>query len=387
MKIVIAPDSFKESLTAMEVANAIEAGWHQIDAEAQTIKLPMADGGEGTVQALLDATAGDWLGVEVSAPLGNRRDAGFGLLGDGSTAVVEMAQASGLHLVPRDQRNPMLTSTFGTGELILAALERGVDKIIIGIGGSATNDGGAGMMQALGARLLDEEGVELPPGGGALGRLANLDLCGLDPRLSQVSLEVACDVDNPLCGAKGASAVFGPQKGATPAMVAQLDANLEHYARVIEQQHGVAVAEIPGAGAAGGLGAALAGLLKAQLKPGVEIVMDAVGLEQALQGADLVITGEGCIDGQSVHGKTPVGVSRMAKKAGVPVVALAGSLGPGAELVHQEGIAALFSVVPGVTNLDDALARGAENLTLTARNLAAVWQMAGYTRPGTVTNQ
>ncbi|BDY06961.1 glycerate kinase [Ferrimonas sp. YFM] len=376
MKIVIAPDSFKESLSAMEVANAIEAGWHQVDAEAEVVKLPMADGGEGTVQALLDATKGDRVSLEVTAPLGNRVQADFGLLGDGTTAVVEMAQASGLHLVPREARNPLLTTTLGTGELILAALDRGVKKIIIGIGGSATNDGGAGMMQALGAKLLDASGEALPVGGGALERLASLDLSGLDPRLSQVSLEVACDVDNPLCGPKGASAVFGPQKGATEAMVAQLDANLGHYAQVIAQQHGVAVADIPGAGAAGGLGAALAGLLKARLKPGIEIVMDAVGLAQALQGADLVITGEGCIDGQSVHGKTPVGVARLAKRAGVPVVALAGSLGPGAELVHQEGIGALFSVVPGVTNLDHALARGAENLTLTARNLAAVWQMA-----------
>ncbi|WP_417344600.1 glycerate kinase [Ferrimonas sp.] len=376
MKIVIAPDSFKESLTAMEAASAIEAGWHQVDADAEMVKLPMADGGEGTVQALLDATKGDRVSLDVTAPLGNRVQADFGLLGDGTTAVVEMAQASGLHLVPREARNPLLTSTFGTGELILAALDQGVAKIIIGIGGSATNDGGAGMMQALGARLLDENGVALPAGGGALDKLASLDLSGLDPRLSQVSLEVACDVDNPLCGPKGASAVFGPQKGASEAMVAHLDANLGHYARVIAQQHGVDVADIPGAGAAGGLGAALAGLLKAHLKPGIEIVMEAVGLEQALQGADLVITGEGCIDGQSVHGKTPVGVARLAKRAGVPVVALAGSLGPGCELVHREGIGALFSVVPGVTTLEHALATGAENLTLTARNLATIWQMA-----------
>lgn len=376
MKIVIAPDSFKESLTAMEVASAIEAGWLQVDADAEVVKLPMADGGEGTVQALVEATAGDMVPVEVSAPLGNRVSASFGLVGDGSTAIVEMAQASGLHLVPREQRNPLLASTYGTGELLLAALDRGVSKIIIGIGGSATNDGGAGMMQALGARLLDEEGADLPAGGGALDRLTRLDLSGLDARLSQVSLEVACDVDNPLCGPKGASRVFGPQKGANESMVRQLDANLAHYAGVIQAQLGVGVAEIPGAGAAGGLGAALAGLLNAQLRPGIEIVMEALGLEQALQGADLLITGEGCIDGQSVHGKTPVGVARLASKAGVPVVALAGSLGPGSELVHQEGIDALFSVVPGVTNLDDALARGAENLTLTARNLAAVWRMA-----------
>ncbi|TKB51611.1 glycerate kinase [Ferrimonas sediminicola] len=376
MKIVIAPDSFKESLSAMEVASAIEAGWRQIDADAEVLKLPMADGGEGTVQALVAATAGDLVEVEVTAPLGNRVRAGFGLVGDGRTAVVEMAQASGLHLVPRARRNPLLTSTFGTGELILAALDRGVERIIIGIGGSATNDGGAGMMQALGARLLDEQGEELPAGGGALDRLVNLDLSGLDPRLSKLSLEVACDVDNPLCGPKGASAVFGPQKGADEAMVAQLDANLGHYAKVIRRQLGVAVAEIPGAGAAGGLGAALAGLLQARLRPGIEIVMEAVGLERALQGADLVITGEGCIDGQSVHGKTPVGVARLARELGVPVVALAGSLGPGSELVHREGIDALFSVVPGVTSLDQALADGAHNLILTARNLAALWQMA-----------
>ncbi|EKR0072307.1 glycerate kinase, partial [Cronobacter sakazakii] len=258
-KIVIAPDSFKESLSAMDVAKAIEAGFREIYPQAHYVCVPMADGGEGTVEAMVAATGGQIITTPVTAPLGNKVDSFFGLLGDGETAVVEMAAASGLHLVPTAQRDPRITTSYGTGELILAALERGVKAIIIGIGGSATNDGGAGMMQALGARFLDGEGRELAPGGAALARLERLDLSALDPRLAQVSVTAACDVDNPLCGEKGASAVFGPQKGATPEMVSELDTALRRFGEQLEAATGKAIISAPGAGAAGGMGAALLG--------------------------------------------------------------------------------------------------------------------------------
>ncbi|MBP6167007.1 MAG: glycerate kinase, partial [Aeromonas sp.] len=304
MKIVIAPDSFKESLSAMAVADAIEAGFKQVLPDATYVKLPMADGGEGTVQSLVDATGGRILPVEVTAPLGNKVQGFVGLLGDGERAVIEMAAASGIHLVAPEQRNPLLTSSVGTGELILAALEMGVTHLILGIGGSATNDGGAGMIQALGGKLLKADGTPIALGGAGLGELTTIDLSGLDPRLSELVIEVACDVNNPLCGPKGASAVFGPQKGATPEMVAQLDANLARYADCIEQALGKQVKDIPGAGAAGGMGAALVGLLGAELKPGIQIVIDALKLADEVADADLVITGEGRIDSQTIHGKT-----------------------------------------------------------------------------------
>ncbi|MEJ2763974.1 glycerate kinase [Photobacterium sp. MCCC 1A19761] len=375
MKIVIAPDSYKESLTAMEVATAIEAGFRQVLPDADYRKLPMADGGEGTVQALIDATGGTRIETTVTGPLGTPVPGFFGLLGDGSTAVIEMAAASGLHLVPPAQRNPLLTTSYGTGELIKAALELGVGKILLGIGGSATNDGGIGMAQALGIRLLDRDGQDLGAGGAALGRLATIDPGPLDPRLAAVTLEVACDVDNPLCGPTGASAVFGPQKGATPAMVTQLDANLTHYAAIIHSQLGRDVKDIPGAGAAGGLGAALLGLLDASLRPGIEIVTEAAGLADAVRDADWVITGEGRIDSQSIHGKTPVGVARIAKQFQRPVIAIAGSLAPDAHMVHQHGIDAVFSVVPGAMPLEQALAEAASNVEATARNIAALIQL------------
>ncbi len=277
-KVVIAPDSFKESLSALEVAEAIERGFRQIFPQVQYVKLPMADGGEGTVDSMVAATGGEIVRVTVTGPLGQPVQAFYGLLGEGETAVIEMAAASGLHLAPKAQRDPRMTTSYGTGELIQAALDRGVKTIILGIGGSATNDGGAGMMQALGARLLDENRQALPPGGAALAQLAYIDLSGVDPRLQQVSITAACDVDNPLCGANGASAVFGPQKGATPEMVTQLDAALRHYGTLLEQATGREVINAPGAGAAGGMGAALLGMLNARLRPGIEIVIETLQL-------------------------------------------------------------------------------------------------------------
>ena len=375
MKVVIAPDSYKESLTAMEVATAIENGFKEIMPDAEYIKLPMADGGEGTVQSLVDATGGDIVTVEVTGPLGQPVEGFYGLLGDGSTAVIEMAAASGLHLVEPNERNPLLTTTYGTGELIKAALDRGVDHIIIGIGGSSTNDGGVGMAQALGAKLVDANGVDLPFGGGALADLVSIDLSGLDSRLATVQLEVACDVDNPLCGPKGASHIFGPQKGATPEMVTELDANLAHYAEVIRQTNGKEVINQAGAGAAGGLGAALLGLFDATLRPGISIVMDAVNLAEVVKDADLVITGEGRIDSQTIHGKTPIGVARTAKLYNLPVIGIAGSTAQDCRVVHDHGLDAVYSVVLGATDLPTALKEAAFNVEMTSRNIAATLAM------------
>ncbi|MEZ8736858.1 MULTISPECIES: glycerate kinase [unclassified Vibrio] len=373
MKIVIAPDSYKESLSAMGVAQAIEDGFKQLIPKAEYVKLPMADGGEGTVQSLVDATNGSIIQHPVIGPLGEIVEGFYGMFGDGKTAIIEMAAASGLDLVSPEQRNPLKTTTYGTGELIKAVLDKGVEHIIIGIGGSATNDGGLGMAQALGIRMLDAEGHELVFGGGELSKLTTIDLTNLDPRLQNVRLEVACDVDNPLCGPKGASQVFGPQKGATPEMVELLDANLAHYASIMKNQLGVDVIDLPGAGAAGGLGAALVGLLNAELRPGINIVMDAVNLDEIVSDADLVITGEGRIDSQTIHGKTPIGVARTAKKHKLPVIGIAGCLASDCGVVHEHGIDAVFAVVNRSVDLPTALAEAAENIELTARNVAAMY--------------
>ena len=376
MKIVVAPDSFKESLSAMEVAQAIEKGFRAVFPDAQIEKIPMADGGEGTVQSLVDATGGKIITKEVTGPLGEKVTAFFGVLGDGKTAVIEMAAASGLHLVPMEKRNPLLTTTRGTGELILAALDEGVDHLIIGIGGSATNDGGSGMAQALGARLLDKDRNEIAPGGGSLDKLANIDISELDARLQNVKVEVACDVDNPLIGQDGASHVFGPQKGATPEMVEQLDQNLAHYATILARDLGKDVAHIPGAGAAGGLGAGLLAFLDAELKSGIDIVIAATDLEEKIKDADLVITGEGKIDSQTIHGKTPIGVAKAAKKFNIPVIAICGSIADDADVVHDHGIDVLFSSLMRITTLEEALESGASNVEKTARNIAALYKLA-----------
>jgi glycerate kinase len=374
MKIVIAPDSFKESLTAMQVATAIEKGFKEIFPDAQYVKVPMADGGEGTVESMIDATKGRQISASVTGPLGTNVDAFWGLLGDGKSAVIEMAAASGLHHVPPELRNPLNTTSYGTGELLLAALDHGVERVILGIGGSATNDGGLGMMQALGAKFSYSDGQSLPFGGGALTGLSSIDLSELDKRLAQISIIVACDVNNPLCGDRGASAVFGPQKGASPEMIQVLDKALYKYGKLMAQMTGREVIDIAGAGAAGGMGAALLGFLGAELKPGVEIVIDALGLADIVCDADLVITGEGRLDSQTITGKTPIGVAKVAKRFNRPVIALAGGLKDDHEVVYQHGIDAAFSILSGVTTLPDALAQAEDNLRLTARNIAAVWR-------------
>ncbi|BCS52579.1 glycerate kinase [Geobacter sp. SVR] len=370
MKIVIAPDSFKESLSALEAAEQIAAGFREVFPDGEYVLVPLADGGEGTVQAMVAATGGRIVPVDATGPLGTAVPAFYGLTGDGRTAVIEMAAASGLTLVPPARRNPLLTTTYGTGELIRSALAEGVSRIIAGIGGSATNDGGAGMLQALGMKLLDAQGDEIGFGGGALAGLAGIDAGGLVRGVREVRIEVACDVDNPLLGVRGASAVFGPQKGATPDMVAQLDANLAHYAAVISRDLGVEVATRPGAGAAGGMGAALLAL-GGRLRPGIDIVLDAVGFEAIARDADLIITGEGRIDGQTAGGKAPLGVARIASRLGKPLIGIAGSLGSDAEGIYAHGIDALFSAVPRPCSLENALADAASNLRTAARNIAA----------------
>ncbi len=375
MKIVIAPDSYKECLTALEVATAIEAGFREVFPQAEYLLLPVADGGEGTVDAMVVATGGTLVNVNVTGPLGDPVDACYGLTGDGRTAVIEMAAASGLALVPPALRNPLQTTSSGTGELISAALDAGSRHLIIGIGGSATNDGGAGMLQALGVRLLDGNGTEIGPGGGELAKLERIELDGLDSRLRSCRIEAACDVTNPLTGPTGASAVFGPQKGATPEMVRQLDDNLARFGELIKRDLGISVCDVPGAGAAGGMGAALLAFCGASLRPGIDIVMEAVGLDAAVRDADLVITGEGRIDSQTVQGKTPIGVARVAKQYGRPVIAIAGSLLTDAGVVHGYGIDALFSVLSRVCTVDEALAHAAENVRTASRNIAAALKM------------
>lgn len=370
MRIVIAPDSFKGSLTAAQAAGAMGRGVQAALPGAEVVRLPMADGGEGTLDALVAATGGQVLTAAVTGPLGEPLSARWGLLGDGRTGVIEMAAASGLLLVPPERRDPTATTTYGTGELIRHALNQGVERLVVGIGGSATNDGGAGMVMALGGQLLGRDGRPLGFGGAALLGLDRIDLSGLDPRLARVELLVACDVDNPLTGPRGASAVYGPQKGATPEMVPLLDRALSRLAAVMARDLGRDVAGLPGAGAAGGLGAGLMGFLGAGLAPGVEVVMEAVRFDELLTGADLVLTGEGRTDGQTLAGKVPLGVARRAARRKVPVVVLSGGVTPDAMTLHEHGITALLSIADGPMPLEQAMARAAELLERTAGEVA-----------------
>lgn len=358
MRVVVAPDKFKGSLSALAAARAMARGIAKACPQASIDPIPMADGGEGTVAALVEATGGSFREAVVTGPLGTPVTARFGLLGDGTTAVVEMASASGLVLLTRESRDPLRSSTRGTGELILAAVAAGARRIIVGIGGSATNDGGAGLAQAIGFRLLDAAGREIESGGGALDRLERIDPSTRNRTLDDVEIAVACDVDNPLCGPHGASAVYGPQKGADATMVSILDRNLDHFARVIERDLHCAIRDLPGAGAAGGLGGGLVAFAAGKLEPGITLVIRAVGLEARLKEADLCLTGEGAIDASSAFGKTAVGVARLARSLGCPTIALAGSIGPGADAVLDQGINAYFSLCPAPIALDDAIAQG-----------------------------
>lgn len=367
--IVLAPDSFKESMTAKEACIAMEKGIKKVDPSITCIHVPMADGGEGTMQSLVDATDGHIFAIPVRGPLGNEIEALYGISGDGETGILEMASASGIGLVEPALRNPLLTTTYGTGQLIKACLDKGVKNLIIGIGGSATNDGGAGVIQALGGKLYDEAGNELGFGGGELGKLARIDVSGMDPRLKKIQVQIACDVTNPLCGMNGASHVFGSQKGATPEMIEQLDHNLRNYARVIKEQFHQDIADIPGSGAAGGLGAGLMVFLNGELKKGIDLVIEATGLEEKIKFADMVWTGEGSIDSQTQYGKTPFGVAMLAKKYHKPVIALAGRVGENVDVLYDKGIDVIFSIMRGACSLEEALEKGKENIELTAESI------------------
>lgn len=372
MKIVIAPDSFKENLTSLEVANELEAGFKRVWPNATYVKVPMADGGEGTVDSLVAATGGTLVTREVTGPMGEKVQATYGLLGDGKTAVIEMAAASGLPLVPRGERNPLLTTTYGTGELIADAIAHGVTEIIVGLGGSATNDGGVGMAQALGVRFLGIDGAPVTGylAGGRLHEIIAIDMSAVHPGLAGVKVNVASDVTNPLCGENGASAVYGPQKGATPEMVAALDANLAYLASLISRDLGIDIAAIPGAGAGGGIGAGIIAFAKAELKRGVELLVAATKLDDQMKGAALAVTGEGRVDFQTAFGKTPAGVAASARRHGVPVVAIGGGLSDDARGVFEHGIDGLEAATSNPMPLETALKNARQNLQNAAERVA-----------------
>ena len=363
MKVVIAPNAFKGTLTSAQAAGAIALGVREVFPDADVVEVPVADGGDGTVEALVSAKHGEYRVARVDGPLGDPVDARFGLIDDARTSVVELATASGLTLIPAPRRDPRLTSTYGFGQLLEDARRDGVGQIIAGIGGSATNDGGAGMAQALGYRLLDAQGRELERGGSALAGLATIDWTGFDPVWTSVNVRVASDVTNPLLGPTGASAVYGPQKGATREVVKELDAALARLAEVIERDLGKRVAQIPGAGAAGGCGAGLIAFLGATLVPGAPLIVEAAGLDAKLAGADLVITGEGRVDGQSAFGKAPAEVARHAKAAGVPVLLIAGSKGPGWEALYSSGVTTVVALTETGIDMRQALNEPAGMLT------------------------
>ena len=377
MKLLIAPDSFKDCMSALNVARAVGRGFCRFLPETETRIVPMADGGEGTVESLIDATGGRKITVEVLDPLLRPVKSFFGITGDGTTAVIEMAAASGLELLKKDERNPWVTSTYGTGQLIRHALDRGCRKILLGIGGSATNDCGAGMASALGVRFLDSKGEEAGPGGGALSGIRNINMDALDPGIRESEILVACDVTNPLTGKSGASQVYGPQKGADPGMVTQLDAGLSHLSSLIRDQLGKEVADIPGAGAAGGLGAGLMAFLGGKLMKGFELVAGVVNLEEHIQWADLVITGEGRMDGQTRFGKTPFGVAHLARRYGTPVIGIAGSLGEGSEELLEHGFHALIPISEGPAGLQETIDQAGVLLERTGDRIGRLISLGG----------
>jgi glycerate kinase len=370
MRIAVAPNAFRGSLTAIEATNAIIAGLLRSALhDLQIVEMPLADGGDGTLDILFHFLGGQRLKLTVTGPNGDPVDAEMALLADGKTALIEIARASGVELIPREQRNPLIATTYGTGELIHAALDRGYHHLLIGIGGSATVDGAAGAVQALGARLLDATGADIPRGGGALEQLASIDASALLRLLENVEVTVLCDVTNPLIGPNGAARIFGPQKGATPAMVETLEANLTHFAEIIYRDLGLDVADLPGGGAAGGLGAGLVAFLKARLASGGATLIDLLGYEKKLADVDLVITGEGKLDGQTTGGKAVQSIAQAAARAGVPVVALAGTLDADSAALNAIGVQAAWSIIPGPCTIDDALAHGAEWLSRAATEL------------------
>ncbi|AUB66660.1 MULTISPECIES: glycerate kinase [Bacillus] len=376
MKVVIASDSYKESLKAIEVCEAIERGFRAIFPNAKYVKIPIGDGGEGTVESLVDATGGRIISISVTGPLRESVQAFYGVSKDKKTAFIEMAAASGLQHVPVEKRNPLITTTKGTGELILHALNQGAEYIILGLGGSATNDGGAGMLAALGVRFINDKGEVIDPSGGTLHSIVAIDFSQMDPRLKGVKIEAACDVDNPLVGMQGASFVFGRQKGANIEMMKELDENLKHYANILKRYVSSDVSEIPGAGAAGGMGAAVISVLKGDLRRGIEIVLDYTNFDKHIEDADLIITGEGRIDEQTAYGKAPVGVAGRAKRFSVPVIAIGGSVSSDYSAVYEKGIEAVFSITTRPMTLEEAYRVAEENIEMTTKNIATVWKIA-----------
>lgn len=354
MKVVIAPDSYKGSLTAMEVANCIEEGINRYSKNIEVVKVPMADGGEGTVQALVDATGGKIMNLKVCDPLLREVDSFYGILGDGKTAIIEMAAASGINLLEKEELNPLITSTYGTGQIINDAIKKGCKNIIVGIGGSGTNDGGAGMLRALGIRFLNEEGRDIPEGGGALKELYSIDKRNFNKKISECNIKVACDVDNPLCGLNGASYIFGPQKGANNEDIRLLDEALNQYAKIIKNEFNRDVLNISGSGAAGGSGAAFLAI-GAKLERGIDIVINETNLQTMIKGADIVFTGEGRIDFQTKFGKAPYGVAKEAKKYGLPVIAICGEIGEGYDELYNHGFTSIFSIVNRPMTLEDSI--------------------------------
>ena len=375
MRIVIAPDSFKGCLNALNVARAMSRGAQRVYPASVIDLIPMADGGEGTVEAILSAVSGEQIESKVTDPLGRPITAAYGLIDKGRTAIIEMAAASGLTLLHDQEKNPRITSTQGTGELIRDALDRGVKKILLGIGGSATNDGGAGLAVALGVRLLDGQGNELPPGGAALADLSNIDMSGLDPRLSQVKIEVACDVQNPLCGSEGASAVYGPQKGANPDDIRVLDRALENFGERLSKIAGVNLLKLTGGGAAGGLGAGVVGFLGAKLRPGSQMVLEVANAEEKIKRADLVLTGEGRTDYQTAYGKAPAGVATLAKKFDVPVLVVSGSVEGPPDLLADVGVASCFSVSERPATMEEAYRNAEDQLERAVWRILTVWKL------------
>lgn len=369
MKFVIAPDSFKKSMTAQKAARSIQIGLQRSISNAIYDLIPLADGGEGTVDALVNATRGSFFTAKVTGPLGLPVTAQYGIINHGTTAIIEMAAASGIQFTTNQTRNPLITTTFGTGELIIDALNHGVTHLIIGLGGSVTNDGGAGMAQALGVRLLDNHNQPLSFGGGSLEHLAKIDTSSIDPRIAAADILIACDVTNPLVGKNGASVVFGPQKGASNRVVQQLDQNLSHFADEINIQLHKEIATIPGGGAAGGLGAGLLAFTPAKIKPGIDLILDAVNFASRVQDADFVITGEGSIDSQTRYGKTPFGVASLTKKISphTTVIALGGRIGTNVDVLY-DSIDAIFPIVPAAMPIEQALVSGPSNLIQWAEN-------------------
>lgn len=374
MKLVVAPQAFKGSLTAVQAAGAMARGARAADPAAEIVSLPIADGGSGTVRAMVAAARGSLVESEVRGPLGEPVTAAWAKVPDG-TAVIEIAAASGLALVPADRLEPLAAGTYGTGELIKAALDAGCRKIIVGLGDSATTDGGAGMAAALGVRFLGKDGNDIPPGGAGLEKLDRLDVSGLDERLASAAVLAAGDVTNPLYGPEGAAYVYGPQKGAHPEQVARLDAALRRYADIVLRDTGVDISELPGGGAAGGLGAGLVAFLHAELKSGIELVADAIGFEEHLKGAGLVLTGEGRLDAQTARGKAVAGITRRAREAGVPVIALAGRLGEGYEALFELGLRQVVAITPPDMPSDEAMRNAAALL-----EQATAWAVGDFIR-------